>query len=88
MWEKNNISAEIAISITKWDKKSSWYKLIKDYLKGKKKKMNRRKVKKDIEYLMEGIVFLPLHSGNKKMIERVKRVWIGRGLYKDPKIDR
>ena len=32
MWEKNNISAEIVISITKWDKKSSWLKLIKDFI--------------------------------------------------------
>ncbi len=42
--------------------------------------------KKGIKELMEGIVFLPLHSGNVERVERVKRVWIGKGLYKDPKI--
>ncbi len=34
MW-KNNISAEVAINITKWNKKSSWLKLIKDFIERK-----------------------------------------------------
>ena len=40
--------------------------------------------KKGIRELMEGIAFLPLHSGNKKVIGRVKRVWIGRNLSEKP----
>ena len=50
------------------------------------KKINKKALKKTLKELMEGIVFLPLHSGNVERVERVKRVWIGRGLYEKPKV--
>ena len=48
--------------------------------------MSKKEIKKGIRDLMEGIVFLPLHSGNVERMERVKRVWIGKGLYEKPTI--
>lgn len=44
------------------------------------------KIKKLVSELMDGIVFLPLYSGNMERIERVKRIWRGKKLYSDPKI--
>ena len=43
--------------------------------------MINKKIKKLLSELMDGIVFLPLHSNNierVERVERVKRVWVGK----------
>lgn len=48
--------------------------------------MKKGKIEKSVRKHMDRISLLPIHSGNIERIENVKRVWIGKGLYKRPKI--
>jgi len=41
MWDKNNITVEVAINIVNRDKKSTWLKLLKDYLSERDNNENR-----------------------------------------------
>ena len=51
----------------------------------KNKDMERR-IKRIVSEFMDGMAFLPIHNKNKEIIERVKKVWRGKNIYKDPKI--
>ena len=39
MWDKNSISVEIAINMARWDKHSSWLKIIRDWEEAKKREI-------------------------------------------------
>ena len=41
MWDKNSISPEIAINMSKWDKHSTWHEIIREWENAKKRDIEK-----------------------------------------------